>query len=169
MPKAIKPIRPGEYLPADVIARLQNAIAEVIVGGRGINVSRQGNRIVIERTGNQIIPTSGRATNYGDDIMEIDAHSYEGDNDAVARDDHVHGMSLGAFRYVDGVRIWWFDDKTARDNSVDHDYEDMGVYMGYPFCGDLSYQLDNHHLYICRDTGSEFVWEGLSHWEAAST
>lgn len=55
-------IRKGQRLSAEYLNSLRSAVGQVIVGGKGINVTRTGNRLVIERKRDQIIPRLRRRT-----------------------------------------------------------------------------------------------------------
>ena len=50
------PFRKGDPLTADLLNMLVEMIPHVLQGGRGINVRRLGNKVIIEQTGRQIIP-----------------------------------------------------------------------------------------------------------------
>lgn len=52
-------IRPGDRITADYLNQLRDGVRRAIVGGKGINVSQVGKRIVIERKRDQIIRRGG--------------------------------------------------------------------------------------------------------------
>lgn len=54
--RSIKPIIPGQALTADQLNSIKSEVAKRMTGGKGINVSNVGNRIIVSRKRDQIIP-----------------------------------------------------------------------------------------------------------------
>lgn len=49
-------IKRGDPIPADWLNQIANAVIEKLMGGRGVQIKRVGNKIVISMTASQIIP-----------------------------------------------------------------------------------------------------------------
>jgi len=169
MPKRPDAVRPGSYLRADMLDEVMRRMVQVITGGYDINVYQSGNRIVVERASYPIIPIGGGgAAEFGDDITDVGEVSLPGTSDTVPRSDHVHGMNKGSILYGGGIRLYTAANETARDALLSYGYPTPSSVL-YARNGDFCYQTDNQHMFQCRDTGSAFQWEGISHWEVSST
>lgn len=167
MPKTPKTMMQGSPITAAMLNELLQRMVQSIIGGYDINVTRSGNNIVISRATNQIIPSGGAATNFGSDISYVSDTPHAGSSNLVPREDHIHGITRQGIHLGHGICMYTAVNETARDALLSYGYPIPSSDL-YARTGDFCHQTDNNHIYRCRDTGSEFVWDDDTHWAVGS-